>query len=230
MMPSVDCLYGRRKLRIAAFLSTITLLTLSGCGGTGETLATQPPPSAPSGQPNSAPTISGAPALSVNAGQTYSFTPQASDSNGDDITFEIQNRPSWATFNAQTGRLSGTPTAAQVGSYANVIISAYDGHARSSLPAFSINVGQVGGGTATLTWVPPTQRTDGSTLSNLAGYRVYYSRDPNVYTNSVLVSNAGVTSYVVDNLVAGTWYFAVTAVDASGQESGLSNTGTKTIS
>lgn len=230
MMPSVDCLVGRHKLRIAAFLSTITLLAMSGCGGTGEAVVAQPPPTAPSNGPNSAPSISGTPALSVNPGQTYSFTPHATDPNGDDITFEIQNRPTWATFDTATGRLSGTPTSANVGTYTNVVISAYDGRIRASLPAFSINVGQVGNGSATLTWTPPTQRTDGTSLTNLAGYRIYYSRDPDVFMYSLSVQNAGLTSYVVENLVSGTWYFAVAAVDSTGQESGLSNSGSKVIS
>jgi hypothetical protein len=65
--------------------------------------------------PNRAPTITGSPASSVVAGQSYSYTPSASDADGDPLTFSIQNRPVWATFSSSTGRLSGTPTSTQVG-------------------------------------------------------------------------------------------------------------------
>ncbi len=43
------------------------------------------------------------------------FTPSANDADGDTLTFTISNRPSWATFNGTTGRLSGTPGASHVG-------------------------------------------------------------------------------------------------------------------
>ena len=94
------------------------------------------------------------------------------DPDGDTLTYSIQNRPSWATFNTSTGRLSGTPTAAHAGSYANIIISVSDGAASASLPAFTITVAQPSTGSATLSWTAPTQNTDGSSLTNLAGFRI----------------------------------------------------------
>ena len=124
---------------------------------------------------NSAPTVSGSPATSVTAGQAYSFQPSATDADGDVLTFSIQNRPSWATFSPTTGRLSGTPTASHVGTYGNIIISVTDGKATRSLGAFSISVRSASGmGSAALSWAAPTKNTDGSTLTNLAGYRVHY--------------------------------------------------------
>ena len=89
---------------------------------------------------NRAPVISGTPATSVVAGQAYSFQPTASDADGDALAYSITGRPSWATFNTQTGRLSGTPSGSNVGSFNNVLISVSDGIAVSSLPAFSIRV------------------------------------------------------------------------------------------
>ena len=72
---------------------------------------------------NRAPTITGSPATSVTAGTAYSFTPVGSDPDGNSLTYSIVNRPSWATFNASTGRLSGTPQAAHVGTSARITIS-----------------------------------------------------------------------------------------------------------
>ena len=63
------------------------------------------------GSSNRAPTISGAPATSVTAGQAYSFRPTAADADNDTLGFSIQNRPTWATFSSVTGQLSGTPSA-----------------------------------------------------------------------------------------------------------------------
>jgi hypothetical protein len=91
-----------------------------------------PPP------PNSAPAISGVPAASVTVDQAYSFTPVASDPDGDRLRFTISNRPSWANFSTRTGRLSGTPTVANVGKYSNIVLSVNDGTTIVALPAFAL--------------------------------------------------------------------------------------------
>ena len=96
--------------------------------------------SAPASTPPSPPTISGSPATSVVAGQHYSFTPTTADPSGKPLTFSISNQPSWATFSSSTGQLSGTPAAANVGTYANVLISVNDGTSSAVLPAFAITV------------------------------------------------------------------------------------------
>jgi hypothetical protein len=115
------------------------------------------------------PALSGTPATSVTVGQTYGFTPKASDSEGDRITFSIQNKPSWLAFTAQTGALSGKPTSSNVGTYSNIIVSASDGSASSSLPAFSIKVnaaassgGGSSGSTLTINGAPVTALATGS--------------------------------------------------------------------
>ena len=174
-------------------------------------------------QPNTAPVISGSPATSVNAGAAYSFRPTASDANGDPLTFSITNKPTWATFSTSTGQLSGTPTAAQVGTYSNIVISVSDGKASAALPAFAIAVTQVSVGAATLSWTPPTQNTDGSALTNLAGYRILYGAAPSSLNQTVEIANPGLTTYVIENLSPGTYYFAVRAYSSAGGESVNSN-------
>jgi Fibronectin type III domain len=77
-------------------------------------------------------------------------------------------------------------------------------------------------GTATLDWTPPTQNSDGSVLTNLAGYTVYYGTSPDNLTETVKVSNPGVAAYTLSNLAPGTWYFAVTAYSAARVESARS--------
>ena len=89
---------------------------------------------------NRAPVISGSPATSVIAGNTYLFRPTASDPDGDSLRFSIVNRPAWATFSTSTGRLRGTPGASYVGRYSDIRIRVSDGVTRVSLPAFAIDV------------------------------------------------------------------------------------------
>jgi hypothetical protein len=178
---------------------------------------------------NHAPTISGSAVSSVTAGNAYSFAPTASDVDGDTLTFSVSNLPAWASFNSTTGRISGTPSAAQVGTYSNIVITVSDGKVSASLPAFSIAVTQISLGSATLSWVPPTQNTDGSQLADLAGYRVYYGTSAAALSQTVSLGNAGLTSYVVQNLSPGTYYFAVAAYNASGVESAQSSVVSKTI-
>lgn len=180
------------------------------------------------GGSNTAPTISGTPTRSINAGTAYSFTPTASDANGDTLTFSIQNRPSWATFSTSNGRLSGTPTAAQVGSYSNIVISVSDGRASASLAAFGINVTAVSNGNARLNWTPPTRNTDGSTLTNLSGYRIYYGTNANSMTQTIQLNNPSLSNYQIDNLSPATYYFAIRAL-AGNRESALSNIASKTV-
>ena len=178
---------------------------------------------------NRAPTISGAPTTSLNSGASYSFTPTAADADGDALTFNIANKPAWATFNTSTGQLSGTPTVANVGTYAGIVISVSDGKTTTSLPSFAISVNQVSNGRATLSWMPPTTNTDDSALTNLSGFRVYYGTNANALTQTIDIQNASISSYVVDDLSPATWFFAVKAI-ADGIESDFSTVVSKTIS
>lgn len=185
------------------------------------------------GIPNVAPVISGTPANTVEEGVGYSFAPTASDADGQSLSFSITNKPAWLTFNASTGALTGTPGSNDVGSTTNIRITVTDGIATASLPEFSVNVTAVvvaTTGSATLSWTPPTENTDSSALTNLAGYKIYYGTSAGNYTSTINLANPGLTSYVVDNLAGrNTYYFVITAYDADGNESGYSSMGSKTI-
>lgn len=183
-----------------------------------------------SGTTNKPPVISGTPPTSVKAGSAYAFTPTASDPEGKTLAFSIANKPAWATFSTTTGKLSGTPSSAQTGTYSNIGIKVSDGSLTASLPAFAIVVSSTTTtGSATLSWTPPTSNTDGSTLTNLAGYRIAYGTSPGALSKTIQVANAGTSRYVVENLAAGTWYFSVRAYSTTGAESTTSNTASKTI-
>ena len=184
-----------------------------------------PPPA------NSAPVISGSPPAEVQAGSAYSFTPGADDADNDPLTFTVENLPGWASFDATNGRISGTPGDADVMTYSGVTITVSDGSATDSLGPFSVTVQPMGSGigSVTLTWTAPMQNEDGSQLMDLAGYRIYWGTTPGNYTDSVTIDNPGLTTYVVDGLLAGTYEFVATAYDADGVESAYSMPATKTV-
>ena len=221
------------KLRLGkAFfvvLLGMTSLVLTGClsGGDSDEPNVNSPPPPPSG--NNPPSISGNPPPAVLVGQNYSFTPTASDPDGDTLTFSIQNQPSWASFDTATGTLSGLAALGTEGAYPNIQITVSDGSQSVSMSQFTINVTQVALGSATLSWTAPTQNTDGSPLSDLAAYKIYYGTSPGSYTNEILVSNPGTTSFVVENLVPDTYYFVSTSINSLGIESLFSNMASTTV-
>jgi len=94
---------------------------------------------------------------------------------------------------------------------------------KATTPVKTIN------GVATLDWMPPTSNSDGSVLTNLAGYTVYYGTSPNDLSKTIKVSNPGLTAYTVEGLTSGKWYFAVTAHSADGVESNRTVTVSTTI-
>jgi hypothetical protein len=85
-------------------------------------------------------------------------------------------------------------------------------------------------GAATLTWQVPTENTNGTPLTDLAGYTIVYGSTPEVMDRSVQVTDVGTTSYVLQSLGQGTWYFAILAYTSTGETSALSNVESKTIS
>ena len=174
-------------------------------------------------------TLSGTPSTSATVGKAYSFQPTAKDSAGKTVSFSVANKPSWATFSISSGLLSGTPTSTQTDS--SITISASDGTSSSSLPAFNIAVGSAAAttGSATLAWVDPTQNTNGTALTNLAGVHIYYGQSEASLTNEVTVASPTQTTYTIAGLSSGTWYFAATAYTSSGSVSTLSQIGSKTI-
>ena len=178
------------------------------------------------------PVISGSPLTSVTAGSTYKFQPAAKDPDGKTLSFSVQNKPSWASFSISSGLLDGTPTRSQSGTYGNIIISASNGQYSSALPAFSVTVNNAvtsSTGTATLHWVVPTENTNGTALTDLAGVRIYYGTSASNLSQMVQMASTSQTSYTVSNLTAGVWYFASRAYTTTGVQSALSSVVSKSI-
>lgn len=139
-----------RKSVLNFLISIAILVVLFGCGGD----SAKPSDEVNSDQTNNgdsnlgndsqnlAPTISGTPLTTITEGNSYSFTPSASDANGDSLRFSIQNIPDWASFNTQTGALTGTATV--VGTTDAIVISVSDGEFTTHLASFSLTVTAAG--------------------------------------------------------------------------------------
>ena len=178
---------------------------------------------------NTPPTIAGKAPSAVKYGNRYEFVPSASDADGDPLTFDVRNLPAWATFDTSTGKISGLPTIANIGVYENIVVSVSDGVDSASLKGFAVTVNQSASGQITLSWDAPTENMDGSALTDLAGYRIYYGKNPGQYDQQIQIENPSVTTYVVDELDSTTYYFAATAFNSSGVESSFSSEITRSV-
>jgi len=105
-----------------------------------------------------------------------------------------------------------------------------DGIASATLPAFSITVASATtNGSATLSWVAPTQNEDGSALTNLAGYKVRYGQSTSAMTQVLDIANPATTTVTIQSLASATWYFSVAAYTNTGVESMPAGPVSKTI-
>jgi hypothetical protein len=92
----------------------------------------------------------------------------------------------------------------------------------------TVTVGAVvNGSTATVSWEAPTTNTDGTPVTPLSGYTIYYGNSPSALSHSIPAS-ATATSYEITGLAPGTWYFAVAADAKVGTKSAMSNIGSGT--
>jgi hypothetical protein len=178
--------------------------------------------------------ISGSPATTAEVGQYYSFSPTVMASAGSTLTYAVGNKPAWAQFSATTGTLSGSPSTGSAATDANIVVSVSNGAQSAALPAFNITVQpapvtSVVAGTAILSWSPPTKNTDGSPLTNLAGYVVRYGASSTALNNKISVASASATGVEITNLSPGNWDFAVSAINTANVEGQFSGIAGKTI-
>lgn len=172
---------------------------------------------------NSAPQITGNAPANVAAGDNYFFEPVVSDPDGDALSFSASGLPAWANFGENTGLISGWPDVEHIGEYSGITITVSDGEANSTLGPFTITVQAIGSGQATLSWEAPTQNEDGSALTDLAGYKIYWGRNSGSYPDSATIDNSSINVYVIDNLSSGSYEFVATSFNTAGVESAYSD-------
>jgi hypothetical protein len=173
--------------------------------------------------------ISGTPATKAEVGKFYSFTPTVVASAGSSLTYTVANKPAWAKFSAATGTLSGTPSPGNAASDANIVVSVSNGAQNAALPPFNITVQPAVAGSASLSWSQPTENTDGSRLTNLAGFVIRYGTSSTALKTEISVISAGATGVEITNLSPGNWQFEVAAINTSNVKSQFSAIVGKTI-
>jgi len=207
----------RGTVRLAFIL--VLAVGLESCGSQDEGS------DASSLEQNSSPVITGEPEKIARQGAFYSFKPVASDVDGDALNFSITGRPPWADFDDGNGALSGQPGNDDLGTYAGIVISVSDGKALAVLPAFNIAVvAEEAASSVTLSWAAPKQNADGTPLTDLAGFRIYYGKSAEDYPYFDTINDPNANTHRVDNLAPGEWFFRVIAFDTSFHESQLSDT------
>jgi len=80
-----------------------------------------------------------------------------------------------------------------------------------------------------LSWHAPMLNADGSRIADLSGFRIHYGPSPTALPQTLEVKDPRLLILVVPNLGSGTWFFAVSSVNAQGEESALSSPVTLTI-
>ena len=201
----------------------LSVLVAGGCGGSSDTSSFS------GNNANQALTISGSPASAVLIGDDYSFTPSVNGSNGDVLSFSIRNQPRWSTFDSATGRVSGQTLPGDEGVYENIQIEVSNGSTNASLPDFSITVTDTAFGSMTLSWVAPTENSDGTPLTDLAGYNIYFGLSQGDHSNRVHINNPSISTYMVENLLPDTYYVVATSFNRLDVESAYSNLAVKTV-
>lgn len=214
--------FGKWTVRLRTILVIFFVATLSACLDAPVEDVPDESIGADNDAGTGAPGIAGSPTNSVKVGEEFSFMPQASDPDGDPLSFSISNKPNWADFDNSTGELSGTPLLGNEGMYENIRITASDGTYKATIE-FDLAVTTIGSASVTLSWTPPTQNDDGSTLNDLAGYKIYYGSAPGQYEEQLRVDNPSISTYVVGDLSPTTYYFAATAYNSRGLESDFTN-------
>ncbi len=158
----------------------------------------------------------------IAKGTTMQFT--ATGTYSDNSTQDLTAAVTWSSSNTAAATISnaagsrGLATSVTAGS---TTISAVSGSVSGTAGLSVIDR------SISLTWDAPTTNTDGTALTDLAGYKLYYGTSPGVYTTTVTLGTA--TSHVINDLSPGTYYFAVTAVNSEGAESECSNEAWKTV-
>jgi hypothetical protein len=127
----------------------------------------------------------------------------------------------------------GNPASSDSGPTNKIQISVSHGTKTLTLPPFSITVNGTNTqtGSVSLSWTAPVARTDGSpiTVSDIAGFTVYYGTSPGSYPNRLNVNNGSATSATIANLLAVTYYLVVTTPDSGSRESSYSSAVAKVV-
>jgi hypothetical protein len=101
--------------------------------------------------------------------------------------------------------------------------------ARSSAKVTVTVAAAAANGTVTLGWLPPTLNTDGTPVTPLNGYTVYYGTSAASMTQTLAIAGGSSNGCEITGLAPGTWYFGVAANATNGTNSATSVVGSLAI-
>ena len=190
----------RRRGLLAQVLGAmaISVLLLSGCGGSSQSAGS-----------------------TADASSVVAVTPPESSSTT--ASTGTASTPVASTPVASTP-VASTPVASTPAASAPVASTPVASTPVTSTPVTSTPVASTTSDNVTLSWSAPTENTNGSALTNLAGYIIYYGTSASAMTQTIDINTVGLLTYVVGDLSAGSWYFQIVAVNAAGVESSPSAT------
>jgi hypothetical protein len=177
---------------------------------------------------NSAPSltiVSPTDGSSVNENTAINFSGTADDAEDGDLSNSIL----WVSdIDGVIGTGASIDVQLSVGTHV-ITATVTDSDSATDEQVVSVTVSQMNG-MATVTWTPPTENTDNTPLTDLAGFKIYYGTDQSQLTQSIVIDDPAASSWEVSNLSGNTtYYFAVTAFNSNGVESELSSIASKTF-
>ena len=183
--------------------------------------------------------ITGTPGTATS-GETYRFKPTVTGAaKGKSLTFTSKNVPAWARFDPKTGLISGKPAKTDANKRYPMYIIVNDGVSSAwmqvtvkvnpGIPPLSVKLPSVKR-SVTVSWKAPSANVDNSPVhSSLAGYRVFYGKSADKLSTKLDVVGATMTSVCIEDLMPGTYFFAVKAYGKDGVESELTPVMQKTL-
>jgi hypothetical protein len=124
---------NRKALVSRTGAAAIAMLFLAACSGGSDAPAGNQNVGGGTMPVNRAPSIGGTPATTIVRDEPYSFTPSTSDPDEDTLSFSIENSPAWASFDLESGSLTGMPGIDDIGTTSAVTITVSDGALSVSL-------------------------------------------------------------------------------------------------
>lgn len=157
--------------------------------------------------------------------QTLTFTVETTTSSGTAVV----PRLTWSTAPALAQCVASAVPAATdwtgpKGTQGTALLAAI-----TATRSYTMSCNWPGNLTALVRVTRPTTNSDGSPLTNLAGYRIQYGRAADALDESVYIADPAQLTWTSPQLAPGAWFFAARSVNTQGLEGGLSPIATKTL-
>ncbi|MEJ2590210.1 MAG: putative Ig domain-containing protein, partial [Candidatus Thiodiazotropha sp.] len=150
--------------------------------------------------PNQLPTITSTPLSTATEGAAYSYDVNASDADGDTLSYSLTTAPAGMVIDSASGLIAWTPSTAQVGSQA-VTVQVSDGKGGTDAQSFTIVVDAAPNSPPTIDSTPVTTATEGAAY----GYDVNATdADGDTLSYSLTAAPAGMAIDAASGLISWT--------------------------